>query len=81
MIALNSTAVAWVIFAIVTIGWLTYFFLNKGSARAELGSQAELAPNPKAYYDDEPLEGPRLQRLQLLGGLRTVHPATGFPPS
>ena len=79
MIALNSTAVAWVIFAIVTIGWITYFFLNKGSARAELGSEVEMAPNRKAYYDDEQLEGPRLERMQLLGVLLLVTLVIGLP--
>jgi hypothetical protein len=59
----------WVIFAIITLGWVVYFFANRRSARAELGSEVELAPNRKPYYDDETLEGPRLERVQLLGVL------------
>ena len=43
MIALNTTAVAWVLFLVILIGWVTYFFLNKGSAAAELGSEVEMA--------------------------------------
>lgn len=38
MIALNTTAVAWVLFTIILVGWVTYFFLNKSGSRAELGS-------------------------------------------
>jgi mono/diheme cytochrome c family protein len=79
MIALNTTAVAWVIFAVISVGWVTYFFLNKGSARAELGSEVEMAPNRKPYYDDEQLEGPRLERMQLLGVLLLVTMVIGLP--
>ena len=43
-----------------------------GKARPEVGAEIELAPNRKPYYDDEELEGPRLDRfltfaLVLLG--------------
>ncbi len=79
MIALNTTAVAWVIFAVVLVGWITYFFLNKGSARAELGSEVEMAPNRKPYYDDETLEGPRLERMQVLGVLLLITLVIGLP--
>ncbi|MGB8857944.1 MAG: cytochrome c [Ilumatobacteraceae bacterium] len=79
MIALNTSAVAWVIFAIIAVGWITYFFLNKGSARAELGSEVEMAPNRKAYYDDETLEGSRLERMQVLGVLLLVTLVIGLP--
>jgi mono/diheme cytochrome c family protein len=79
MIALNTSAVAWVIFAVIAVGWVTYFFLNKGSARAELGSEVEMAPNRKPYYDDEQLEGSRLERMQLLGVLLLVTMVIGLP--
>ena len=42
MIALNTTAIAWVIFAVITIGWIAYYFLNNASAKKELGSEREL---------------------------------------
>ena len=51
MIALNTTAIAWVIFVVISVGWVTYYFLNKGVSRAELGSEREMAPNRKAYYE------------------------------
>lgn len=79
MIALNSTAVAWVIFAVIVIGWITYFFLNLGASRRELGSEVEMAPNRKPYYDDEQLEGPRLERLQVLGVLLLITMVVGLP--
>jgi mono/diheme cytochrome c family protein len=79
MIALNTTAVAWVIFAVVTIGWITYYFLNSASARKELGSEIEMAPNRKPYYDDEVLEGRRLERMQFLGVILLVTLVIGLP--
>ena len=83
MIALNTTAIAWVIFVVISVGWVAYYFLNKGVSRAELGSEREMAPNRKAYYDDETLEGSRLERMQLLGGtdlLAQHHLLQGIEP-
>ena len=60
MFALATTAIAWVIFAAVALFWVAYYFANRNSARAELGSEIELAPNRKPYYSDEELEGPKL---------------------
>ena len=79
MIALNTVAVAWVILAVVVIGWVTYYFLSSGKARSELGSEVEMAPNRKAYYDDETLEGSRLERLQVFGVLLLLTMVIGLP--
>ncbi len=79
MIALNTTAVGFVIFAVVVIGWIAYFFLNQAAARQELGSEIEMAPNRKAYYDDEQLEGRRLERMQVLGVLLLATLVIGLP--
>ena len=79
MFALATTAIAWVIFAAVLLFWVVYFFANRNAARAELGSEIELAPNRKPYYDDEVLEGRRLERVQLLGVLLLVVLVVGLP--
>src|SRR5436190_23806703 len=79
MLALATTAIAWVIFAITLIGWVVYYFANRRSAQPELGSEIELAPNRKPYYDDEILEGKRLERVQLLGVLLLVVLVVGLP--
>ena len=79
MIALNTVAVAWVILAVILIGWVTYYFLNQASARSELGSEVEMAPNRKAYYDDETLEGSRLERMQVFGVLLLLTMVIGLP--
>lgn len=72
MFALATTAIAWLIFAITLLGWVVYYFANRRSAQAELGSEIELAANRKPYYDDETLEGKRLERVQLIGLLFLV---------
>jgi hypothetical protein len=45
MVALTTTSIAWVIFAIILVGWLVYLFFNLRQSRDELGSEIELAPN------------------------------------
>ena len=63
--------IAIVIAVVLTLGWLAYFIGNLRRAKAEVGSEIELAPNRKPYYDDEQLEGPRLNKV-LLWGLALV---------
>lgn len=79
MLALNSTAIGGVIFTLITVGWIVYYVLNNRGARRELGSEVEMAPNRKPYYDDETLEGPRLERMQLLGVLLLFTMVIGLP--
>jgi len=67
MFAATSTSIAWVILLISLAGWAFYAFSNIRSSRAEVGSEQKLAANRKEYYDDEVLEGPRLERVQVLG--------------
>ena len=45
MLALTTTSIAWVLFAVILIGWLVYLFFNIRSSRDELGSEIEVAPN------------------------------------
>ena len=79
MIALATTAFAWIIMAIVAIGFVVYALFNSRSARREFGAEIELAPNRKPYYDDEELEGRRLELVQFLGVLMLVVIVIGLP--
>lgn len=72
MVAVATTAVAWILFGILVLGFIVYIAFNQGAARRELGSEIELAPNRKPYYTDEDLEGKRLEMVQLLGVLLLV---------
>jgi len=79
MIALATTAVAWILALLIVIGWIVYALSNSRSARKELGSEIELAPNRKPYYDDEELEGRRLELVQFIGVLLLVVIVIGLP--
>ena len=79
MIALTTTSIAWLLFAIILIGWLVYLLMNIRSSRDELGSEIELAPNRKPYYDDEVLEGRRLDRVLGLGVLMLAITVVALP--
>jgi mono/diheme cytochrome c family protein len=65
----TTTSIAVIIFALLTVGYLTFAIFNIFSHKAEIGSEIELAANRKEYYSDEELEGPRLERVQILGVL------------
>lgn len=67
MVASTSASIAWVILLASLVGWIVYGIINVRSGRAEVGSEQTLAANRKPYYDDEVLEGRRLERVQLLG--------------
>lgn len=69
MIGLASTSAAWVIFAVTVVGFILFVIFNRGSARKELGSEQYTAPNRKPYFDDETLEGKRLERFQVVAVL------------
>jgi len=72
MIAVATTTIGKLILFVSVIGWLGYAVFNMRQGRREAGSEIELAANRKEYYSDEELEGPRLERAQLLGVLFLV---------
>ena len=55
--ASTQRTIGFVILAIVFVGFAVYLILNARSARAEVGSEIELAANRKPYLDDDELEG------------------------
>ncbi len=69
MLGLATTNFAWILLIVLVLGWVTYAFFNARAGRAEIGSEIELAANRRQYYDDETLEGPKLERTQLLAVL------------
>lgn len=62
-----TTTIALLTLVVSVVGWLVYAGFNLRSGRAEIGSEIELAANRKPYYDDEVLEGKKIERTQLLG--------------
>jgi len=68
-----------VIAVLTVLGFLWYVVVNVRLGRDEVGSEIELAPNRKPYYDDEGLEGPRLTRALSAGLLLLGVVAVGLP--
>ena len=61
VLAASTVKAVGVVIAVITgIGFVAYAIINVRAGRAEIASEIELAPNRKPYYDDEALEGPRL---------------------
>jgi mono/diheme cytochrome c family protein len=79
LIALTTTTIGIIGLLVVIAGWIIYGLFNVVAGRKEVGSEIELAPNRKPYYDDETLEGPRLERVQLLGVLLLVVIVVALP--
>lgn len=68
-----------VIAVLVTIGFATYLLVNLRSGREEAGSEIELAPNRKPYYDDDTLETRKLTRTLFSGMALLAVSAVGLP--
>ena len=58
--ATTQRVVGFVILAVVVVGMIAWLIANMRASRAEVGSEIELAANRKPYYDDEELEGKKL---------------------
>jgi len=71
--------VAVIIALVLTVGWVIYIAVNLRRGRPEIGSELELAPNRKPYFDDEQLEGRRLERAQVFGLAMLVILGVGLP--
>ena len=79
MLAAIPTSIAWVLLIFLVLGWVFYFAFNLRWARKESGAEVELAPNRKQYYDDEGLEGPRLEAVQVFGLAMLIIITIGLP--
>lgn len=68
-----------VIAVLTTIGFVVYLIANVRSGRDEVGSEIELAPNRKPYYDDDELETTKLNRTLASGVVLLGICAVGLP--
>lgn len=57
-----SLSVAFVVALI--LGWAAFMLLSVKKSGERVGDEAATAPNRRPYFDDEALEGPRLERAQ-----------------
>ena len=79
MLASNSTVIAYIIMFVFVVGFIVYAFSNRSATKPEIGSEIELAPNRRPYYDDEALEGKRLETVQFVGLLFLIVSVVGLP--
>src|SRR3954468_12050421 len=79
MLASSTVSLAYILLAILVIGFIVYAVASRTAGRPELGSEIELAANRKPYYDDDVLEGRRLERVQFIGLLFLIVSVIGLP--
>src|SRR5690606_41203322 len=60
--ASTVTTIGATLVVLLLIGLLVYVWINLRAGRPEVGSEIELAPNRKPYYDDDELETRVLNR-------------------
>ena len=77
--ASTVTTVGAIIAVIVGVGAVVYIFANIRSARPEIGSEIELAPNRKPYLSDEELETTKLNSTLRWAFILLVLVAVGLP--
>ncbi len=80
VVAATTVKAMGVVIAVVTgIAVVAYILINLRRSRPEIGAEIELAPNRKPYYDDEQLEGSRLNRALASGLVLIAIVAVGLP--
>lgn len=71
--------IAIIIAVISTLGFVFYVASNLRKSRPEIGSEIELAPNRKPYFEDDVLEGRKLDRSLWAAFGMLVILAVGLP--
>ncbi|HEX6568761.1 MAG TPA: cytochrome c [Acidimicrobiales bacterium] len=77
--ASTVTTIGATLVVLLIVGLLVYVGVNLRSGRAEVGSEIELAPNRKPYYDDAELETRVLNRTLRWALVLLVIIAVGLP--
>jgi cytochrome c553 len=77
--ASTVTVVGAVITSIILIGFVIYVISNIHGGRSEAGSEIELAPNRKPYYDDDELETNKLNRTLRWALIALIIVGVGLP--
>jgi mono/diheme cytochrome c family protein len=68
-----------VVFVLALIGFAVYALVNLRAGHGEIGSEVDLAPNRKPYYDDDQLETTKLNRTLASGVALLGVVAVGLP--
>jgi len=80
VLAISTVQSVGAVIAVLTfIGVAVYVLANVRSGREEIGSELELAPNRKPYYDDDTLETKKLNRTLASGVVLLGIVSVGLP--
>jgi mono/diheme cytochrome c family protein len=75
----TQTSIGLLLLLVAVIIGVVYVFVTIRQSKPEVGSEIELAPNRKPYYDDEVLEGRKLDRTLSFGLLGLFIIGIGLP--
>jgi mono/diheme cytochrome c family protein len=80
MLAISTPQKLGMVFAVaLVVGWAIFIVAHLKRGSIKPGAEMELAPNRKPYYDDDALEGPKLERGLTLALIFTIVLAVGLP--
>lgn len=63
----------------LVVGWVIFIVAHSRRGTYRAGDEVRLAPNRKPYYDDDQLEGPKLERALSMALILLVIIAVGLP--
>lgn len=72
-------SVAYVLAVVVAVGFVLWLVANARRARPEIGAEIELAANRRPYFDDEGMEGKRLDSVLRWALISLTIIAVGLP--
>ena len=75
----TQTSIGLLMLLVAVLIGVVYAFVTIRQSKPEVGSEIELAPNRKPYYDDEVLEGRKLDRTLSFGLLGLFVIGIGLP--
>lgn len=80
MLATSTAQRLGTVFAVaLVVGWLLFVVAHVKRGEVRAGDEVRTAPNRKAYYDDDTLEGAKLERALTMSLILLVIIAIGLP--
>ncbi|HLY84356.1 MAG TPA: c-type cytochrome [Acidimicrobiales bacterium] len=80
MLAVSTPQKLGMVFAVAfVVGWAIFIVAHLKRGGVAPGAEIELAPNRKPYYDDEQLEGLKLERVLTMALILIIILAVGLP--
>jgi mono/diheme cytochrome c family protein len=77
--ATTQQALSYALVGALVVGWLVYIVIHVRTGAEKPGDEAQFAPNRRPYFDDDAMEGPRLERALGWALVLLVIIAIGLP--